>query len=80
MESHFSRSFLRERYLLQPVAFQLFEAFPFGDVVDEDYSLGAFVVGSSDGSEPFLARRIPDLQFDSAIGDGDGSMMIWLST
>jgi hypothetical protein len=31
--------------------------------------MGAFVVGDSDGLEPFLAGSVPDLQLDRLVSD-----------
>ena len=42
-----------------------------GDVVDEQCSDGASVVGPRDGPEILLARSVPDLQLDGLVIDGE---------
>ncbi len=41
------------------------------DVVDEERAGRATVVGAGDGAEGLLAGRVPDLEFDLFVGDGD---------
>ena len=41
----------------------MFEAFTFGDVVDEESGYGASVVGARDRAEIFLPGGVPDLKF-----------------
>lgn len=44
-----------------------------GDVVDEQRTDGAAVVGGGDGAVALLARRVPDLGFDGLIVDLDAA-------
>jgi len=41
------------------------------NVIDEESASRAAVVRSCDGAEGFLARRVPDLEFDLFVVDGD---------
>jgi len=41
------------------------------DVVDEERASRATVVGAGDGAEGLLSGRVPDLEFDLFVGDGD---------
>ena len=56
----------------EPV-FDILEGLPFGDVIDQDDSVGSFVVGGSDGFESFLSGGVPDLELDSAAVGLEGS-------
>lgn len=56
--------------LLQPPGHVL-EREALADVVDEQSTDGAPVVGRGDGAIPFLARGIPDLRLDRLVVDLD---------
>eukprot|EP00612_Vaucheria_litorea_P004569 CAMPEP_0171462820 /NCGR_PEP_ID=MMETSP0945-20130129/6706_1 /TAXON_ID=109269 /ORGANISM="Vaucheria litorea, Strain CCMP2940" /LENGTH=192 /DNA_ID=CAMNT_0011989425 /DNA_START=166 /DNA_END=745 /DNA_ORIENTATION=+ len=43
------------------------------DVVHHDYPVGPSVIGTGNGSEPFLTRRIPNLQFNRLFVNFNGS-------
>lgn len=43
-----------------------------GDIVDKESPDGTSIVRSGNGSEILLAGRVPDLQFDALISNGDG--------
>jgi len=57
--------------LIEPV-FDMRESFFSGDVVNQQGSNGASVVGASNGPEVLLAGSVPDLQLDILILDGNG--------
>ena len=57
---------------LDPVAGHVLERLRIGGIVNEDDSICAFVVRFCESSEPFLASRVPDLQFDKLIIDVHG--------
>ncbi len=59
-------------HLLQPLSHVL-KAFPVRHVVDHDDAVGAPVVCRRDGPEPFLARRVPDLQLDRLVRHRHGA-------
>ena len=56
-------------YLSQPSLYIL-ESWLFGDIIDQQRSQSAFVVGTGDCSEPFLPSRIPDLSLDDLLIHG----------
>jgi hypothetical protein len=43
-----------------------------GDVIDQEGSYGALVVGSGDGLESLLTGGVPNLDFDDLAVDFDG--------
>ena len=53
--------------------FNVDERLSVSDVKDEQKSLGAFVVSSSDGFELFLAGSVPDLELDDTASSFEGS-------
>mmetsp|Transcript_14976 Transcript_14976/g.31771 ORF Transcript_14976/g.31771 Transcript_14976/m.31771 type:complete len:163 (+) Transcript_14976:552-1040(+) len=56
--------------LLKPST-QVLEGVSTRDVVDEERASRATVVGAGDGAEGLLSGRVPDLEFDLFVGDGD---------
>ncbi len=57
-------------YLFEPVL-ETVKGFPIINSIDKDNSSGTFVIGLSNGLEPFLASSIPDLHFDFDAVDRD---------
>jgi hypothetical protein len=47
----------------------------FGDIVDNDDPLSSLVVGARNGSEPFLAGSVPNLELDNFSFNDDGSAL-----
>lgn len=58
-----------ERYLIDPKLLYVSETLVTCEVIYEEDSMGSFVVGTGDGSKPFLTCSVPNLQFYYAIID-----------
>ena len=53
--------------------FDILERLSVSDVINEDDSVGALVVGSGDGFESLLSGGVPDLKFDGVSSSFEGS-------
>ena len=47
-----------------PEVFDILKRGGLSHVIDHDDTVGAFVVGGGDGSEPLLSGSVPDLELD----------------
>jgi hypothetical protein len=61
----------REHFDFVHPIFGFLEALPVGDIVDDDDSVGDFVVGLRQSLVLLLASSVPDLDLDSFVLDGD---------